>query len=54
MLGDSEKSKQYAEEVLRLFEKIEYPLMGKQRMEELIVNQIRELLVELRSLENNP
>jgi len=54
VLGDSEKSKQYAEEVLRLFEKIEYPLMGKQRMEELIVNQIRELLVELRSLENNP
>lgn len=46
-LGKTEKSKEYAEEVLKLFEKIESPLMGKQRMEKLIVNQIRELLEEL-------
>lgn len=50
-LGDTEKSKLAAEEALRLFEKIEYPLMGKQRMKELIVNQIWELLEELRTIE---
>lgn len=50
-LGAPEESKLLAEEVLRLFEKIEYPLMGKQRMEELVVNQIRELLEELQAIE---
>lgn len=50
-LGDPEKSKQSAEEALRVFEKLEYPLMGKQRMEELVVNQIWELLEELRIIE---
>jgi tetratricopeptide (TPR) repeat protein len=46
-LGKDDESRKHAEVVLKLFEKIETPLMGKQRMDALIVEPIRELLKEL-------
>ncbi|MCP4396588.1 MAG: tetratricopeptide repeat protein, partial [bacterium] len=52
-LGQYKESKQHAEAVLKLFGKIEYPLLGKQRMEKLIVDQMRQLLQELDLMEKD-
>lgn len=49
-LGNVEQSREHAERVLTLFAKIDTPLMGKQRLDKLIVQQIRELLEELQMM----
>lgn len=48
-LGEKAKCKQQAEEVLKLSEKIEYPIMGKRQMKELIVKQIQKLLRQVQN-----
>ncbi len=48
-LGKDEESREHGEMVLKLFKKIDTPLMGKQRMDALIVKPIRELLDELQA-----